>query len=927
MSPAASASDAATPPPAADVPTSDYIVTFAPSTSSAERSSILVAGRADVVDTIAPLRLAVVRVPDGSAVLDSLRASAGVVRVERDTVRSAQAAPSDPGYDAQWSLRTIGWDQVYGTVHPTGSSVVAVLDTGVDAGQADLAGMLVPGTSILAGGDPTVDPNGHGTEMAGIIAAVTNNRRGIAGIGFAGVKVMPVTVLNAEGLGQDSDIIEGVVWAVDHGADVINMSFSNPGFSDSLQSAIDYAWDHDVVVVAATGNDGSSAPTFPAGDRGVVGVSSTNKSDQLDLSSNHGDDAFLGAPGEGIRTLRAGGGSVTVSGTSAASAEVAASAGLLRAIDPSASNGVIVGRLARSAAAVGTRAETGNGRLDLARAAADQGTAPVRPAGVGASGGPFVGPYVAANKNLGIAFVGGPGAGTIAFSLLTPPRTVADCTDSCTRALDNNQVGRLTVTPNTGFVFVGWTGAFDSGGTTTCAGTTNPCTFSMSNSAQQLTATFLRDVPTATIDLEAGSDSGTSNTDNITNAASLVFDVTFNEAVTGVTAADLSNVGTSTGCVIGAPAGSGAAYTVTLTGCSVGTVILRLRAGAVTSSSGGLNTQTDGPVVTIDLTGPTVTINQAPVQPDPTGSSPIRFVVVFSETVPNFDAGDVVITGTAGGTKTATVTGGGALYAVSITGMTTNGTVIASIAAGAATGLAGNPSTASTSTDNVVTWDTSPPSVTIDQAAGQADPTNVSPIVFTAVFTEPVTGFATGDVTLSGSAGWDPGRRRHWRPDDLHGERDRDDDHRDGGRIDRPRRRDRQRGQPEPGLVLYRRRRAMGRDATERHDRPGGQPVRSHECQPDRVHRRLQRAGHRLHGNGRHGRRHGRRNDDGDGLRRAGHVHPQRHGDDDLRHGDRVDQGRRRHRSHRQSERAVDIDRQPGHVEPGDPPRVPPAAD
>ena len=221
--------------------------------------------------------------PDGSAVLNSLRASAGVVRVERDTVRSAQAAPSDPGYDAQWSLRTIGWDQVYGTVHPTGSSVVAVLDTGVDAGQADLAGMLVPGTSILAGGDPTVDPNGHGTEMAGIIAAVTNNRRGIAGIGFAGVKVMPVTVLNAEGLGQDSDIIEGVVWAVDHGADVINMSFSNPGFSDSLQSAIDYAWDHDVVVVAATGNDGSSAPTFPAGDRGVVGVSSTNKSDQLDL--------------------------------------------------------------------------------------------------------------------------------------------------------------------------------------------------------------------------------------------------------------------------------------------------------------------------------------------------------------------------------------------------------------------------------------------------------------------------------------------------------------------------------------------------------------------------------------------------------------------------------------------------------------------
>ena len=74
---------------------------------------------------------------------------------------------------------------------------------------------------------------------------------------------MPVTVLDADGLGQDSDIIEGVVWAVDHGADVINMSFSNPGFSAALQAAIDYAWEHDVVVVAATGNDGSSSATLP----------------------------------------------------------------------------------------------------------------------------------------------------------------------------------------------------------------------------------------------------------------------------------------------------------------------------------------------------------------------------------------------------------------------------------------------------------------------------------------------------------------------------------------------------------------------------------------------------------------------------------------------------------------------------------------
>jgi thermitase len=151
--------------------------------------------------------------------------------------------------------------------------------------------------------------------MAGIIAAATNNQLGIAGIGYAGVKVMPVTVLDANGLGEDSDIIEGIVWAVDHGADVINLSFSNPGYSTALQAAIDYAWDHDVVVVAATGNDGSGVPTYPAGDHGVIGVSDTDRSDRLDGSSNYGADTFLGAPGTDIRTLRAGGGTTTITGT------------------------------------------------------------------------------------------------------------------------------------------------------------------------------------------------------------------------------------------------------------------------------------------------------------------------------------------------------------------------------------------------------------------------------------------------------------------------------------------------------------------------------------------------------------------------------------------------------------------------------------
>src|SRR5213593_1249856 len=128
---------------------------------------------------------------------------------------------------------------------------------------------------------------------------------------------MPVTVLGADGAGQDSDIIQGVVWAADHGADVILMAFSNPGYSPDLQDAIDYAWSKGAVVVAATGNDGSTTVNYPAGDRAVVGVSATDVADTLASFSNTGADVFLAAPGDGIESTSAGGGYGNVTGTSA----------------------------------------------------------------------------------------------------------------------------------------------------------------------------------------------------------------------------------------------------------------------------------------------------------------------------------------------------------------------------------------------------------------------------------------------------------------------------------------------------------------------------------------------------------------------------------------------------------------------------------
>src|SRR5207253_4290838 len=125
---------------------------------------------------------------------------------------------------------------------------------------------------------------------------------GIAGVAYAGVTVLPVTVLNANGEGQDSDVIAGVLWAADNGANVILMAFSNPGFSQNLQDAIDYAWSKGIVLVAAVGNDATSTATFPAGDRGVMGVAATDQNDAQAYFSNQGQSVFIAAPGIDITT-------------------------------------------------------------------------------------------------------------------------------------------------------------------------------------------------------------------------------------------------------------------------------------------------------------------------------------------------------------------------------------------------------------------------------------------------------------------------------------------------------------------------------------------------------------------------------------------------------------------------------------------------
>ena len=272
---------------------------------------------------------------------------------------------------------------------------------------------------------------------------------------------------------------------------------------------------------------------------------------------------------------------------------------------------------------------------------------------------------------------------------------------------------------------------------------------SFASTSTDNTVTFDNVAPTVTIDQAAGQV-------DPTNGSPILFTVVFSEAITGFTAEDISFAGSTVGGTLtAAVSGSDGVYAVSVTGMDgVGTVVASVVADATTDQAGNFSlasTSTDN-TVTFDNVAPAVTIDQADAQPDPTNASPILLTVVFSEAITGFTAEDISFAGsTVGGMLTASVSGSGAVYTVSVTGMDGVGTVVASIVADAATDLAGNLSLASTSTDNTVTFDNVASTVTIDQAAGQGDPTNASPILFTVVFSEAITGFTAEDISFAGS--------------------------------------------------------------------------------------------------------------------------------------------------------------------------------
>ncbi|HLD39522.1 MAG TPA: S8 family peptidase [Candidatus Nanoarchaeia archaeon] len=272
--------------------------------------------------------------------LNGLLMNPNVVNVEFDAVAQASGkpAPSQPAQTLPWGVNKIDAE----LSNQTGAGVkVCVVDTGIDKTHPDLQANIAGGRNFVAKGltlDSTkwVDDNGHGTHVAGTIAAVNNN------IGVVGVapqaSLLAAKVLNRQGSGYFSDIMAGIDWCTQSGAKVISMSLGSSSDVQAFHDTVDAAYANGVLVVAAAGNDYGGPVSYPAAYDSVIAVSATDSNNNLASFSNVGPQVELAAPGVSVLSTWMGGGYNTISGTSMATPHVSGTAALAIQANPLMSN-------------------------------------------------------------------------------------------------------------------------------------------------------------------------------------------------------------------------------------------------------------------------------------------------------------------------------------------------------------------------------------------------------------------------------------------------------------------------------------------------------------------------------------------------------------------------------------------------------------
>ncbi len=325
---------------------------------------------------IPALNVRVIRVPAHAAdkVLLALQKNKDVDYAERDMVAQAIATTNDPYFTngSQWYLSKIEAPAAWNTTTGSSQVIVAVVDTGVLATHPDISGKVLAGYDFVNNDANATDDNGHGTAVAGFTSASTNNGVGMAAVSWAS-SVLPVKVLGADGSGNHSAIANGIVWAADKGARVINLSLGGTSWSQTLQDAVNYAWNRNVIIIAAAGNNGNNTAVYPAAYNNVIAVSATTSTDIRPTWSNYGSYVDLSAPGANVLSLSGANSYANWNGTSFSSPVTAGVVALMVAANPQLSNAGIVDALLKNCDDIGTVGNDvyfGRGRINARRAVA-----------------------------------------------------------------------------------------------------------------------------------------------------------------------------------------------------------------------------------------------------------------------------------------------------------------------------------------------------------------------------------------------------------------------------------------------------------------------------------------------------------------------------------------------------------------------------
>lgn len=364
----------------------EFLVKFHPGAPAEGIRSFHAEQQAQEIELIAEIGLSRRRVPTGFSVgemVNAYRRNPNVLYASPNYIRHVEETPDDPYFGPrQWNLQKIGAPAAWDITKGSSSVVVAVVDTGLFAGHEDLVAKSVPGASFVSYTTSTDDDKSHGTRVSGIIAAISNNTKGVAGLAPQS-PVMPLKACDSNGFCTDTAVINAILYAKNNGAKIVNLSLGGPEPNPGIQEAVTRAWDAGLVITGAAGNNGTLGVYYPAAGQNIIAVSAIDSSDSKAGVSSYGPQITVGAPGSAIYTTERNGSYATgVAGTSYATPHVSALAALIWSANPGLTNQQVVNIITSTAADLGTPGRDdffGFGRIDAAAAVRAASGAPALP--------------------------------------------------------------------------------------------------------------------------------------------------------------------------------------------------------------------------------------------------------------------------------------------------------------------------------------------------------------------------------------------------------------------------------------------------------------------------------------------------------------------------------------------------------------------